>query len=124
MVYQTSPQQHEFNLPYQLGWAKVYPEGDRPEASERSEISLSPGDVLVLGSDGLWDNVPHAEVAALCAAHNGDADECAEAIATLAFGYSCDPEYDSPFTQQARAVQKRGQSGVTGEVSSEERWTI
>lgn len=104
VVYQTSPQQHEFNLPYQLGWAKVYPEGDRPEASERSEISLSPGDVLVLGSDGLWDNVPHAEVAALCAEHNGDAEECAEAIATLAFGYSCDPEYDSPFTQQARAV--------------------
>ena len=89
-------------MPYQLGWTKVYPEGDRPDAADRVEVEMKPGDAVVLGSDGLWDNVPYAEVAALCAEHQGDAEECAEAIATLAFGYSCDPEYDSPFTQEAR----------------------
>ena len=50
----------------------------------------------------MWDNVPHDEVAALCAKHDGDAETCAEAIATLAFTHSCDPSYDSPFTQEAR----------------------
>jgi len=102
VVFHTKSQQHEFNLPYQLGWTKVYPEGDRPDAADRVEVEMKPGDAVVLGSDGLWDNVPYAEVAALCAEHQGDAEECAEAIATLAFGYSCDPEYDSPFTQEAR----------------------
>jgi len=112
VVYKTVPQQHDFNLPYQLGWVKVYPEGDRPEAADRSETRMEPGDALVLGSDGLWDNVPHEEVAKLCAQYSGDAEECAEAIATLAFGYSCDPEYDSPFTQQARkAAENRPEWG-------------
>ena len=103
-IYRTASQQHEFNLPYQLGWEKVYPEGDKPSAADRVEVKLKDGDALVLGSDGLWDNVPHDEIAALCAKHDGDAEACAEAIATLAFGYSCDPEYDSPFTQEARKV--------------------
>jgi len=101
-LYTTPSQQHEFNLPYQLGWVKVYPEGDRPAAAERAEVKIKSGDVLVLGSDGLWDNMPAAEVAKLCEEFAGDAEETAEAIATRAFGYSCDPEYDSPFTQEAR----------------------
>jgi protein phosphatase PTC7 len=102
VVYATPSQQHEFNLPYQLGWIKVYPEGDKPSASERAEVQVQAGDVLVMGSDGLWDNVPAREVAELCTKHDGDAEQAAEAIATLAFGYSCDPQYDSPFTQEAR----------------------
>jgi len=101
-IFRTESQQHEFNLPYQLGWVKVYPEGDKPSCADRTEIEMKPGDAIVLGSDGLWDNVPHDEVAALCAKHDGDAETCAEAIATLAFSHSCDPSYDSPFTQEAR----------------------
>jgi serine/threonine protein phosphatase PrpC len=48
-----------------------------------------------MGSDGLWDNVPHAEVAQTveaCVRGGKDAQETAEAIATLAFEHSVDEE--------------------------------
>ena len=68
-------------------------------------MEVEPGDALVMGSDGLWDNVPAAEAAEVCAAlmaEGKDAQEVAEAIATVAFEHSVDEEYDSPFTQEAR----------------------
>ena len=46
---------------------------------------------LIMGSDGLWDNVPAQEIAAVYAAQRAagkDAQEVAEAIATCAFEHS------------------------------------
>ena len=56
----------------------------------------------MLGSDGLWDNVPRGDVAILCEENGGDAAKCAEQIARLAFARSMDEEYDSPFMIAAR----------------------
>jgi len=105
VVFSTPPQQHEFNCPFQLGWKEFYPESDTAEDVETFTVDVLPGDALILGSDGLWDNVPALEVAEVCAAQVAAgkcAQEVAEAIATVAFEHSVDEEYDSPFTQEAR----------------------
>ena len=105
VVFSTPPQQHEFNCPYQLGWKEFYPESDTAEDAETYSVDVLAGDCLIMGTDGLWDNVPALEAAEVMAAlvkEGKDAQEVAEAIATVAFEHSVDEEYDSPFTQEAR----------------------
>ena len=104
-VFSTPAQQHEFNCPFQLGWREFYPESDRASDAEVFAVDVRPGDALIMGSDGLWDNVPPREVAEVCAACVGrgeTAQETAEAIASRAFEHSVDEAYDSPFTMEAR----------------------
>lgn len=103
--FNTPSQQHEFNCPFQLGCLEFYPESDGAQDVQSSEVLCQPGDILVMGSDGLWDNVAYAEVAEVCkqCVDDGkDAQATAETIATLAFEHSVDEEYDSPFTKEAR----------------------
>ena len=101
-LFTTEPMQHEFNMPYQLGWREAYPETDDPKTADVRKVQLKRGDCVVLGSDGLWDNVPRGDVAILCEENGGDAAKCAEQIARLAFARSMDEEYDSPFMIAAR----------------------
>ena len=56
--------QHEFNMPYQLGWREAYRETDDPKTADVRKVQLT-RDCVVLGSDGLWDNVPRGDVAIL-----------------------------------------------------------
>jgi len=101
-VFKTEPMQHEFNMPYQLGWEEAYPETDDPRKADVKTVRLKSGDCIVLGSDGLWDNVPQEDVAILCKNNEFDSVKCAEQIARLAFARSVDDEYDSPFMVAAR----------------------
>ncbi|OHT02412.1 Protein phosphatase PTC7 like protein [Tritrichomonas foetus] len=52
-VFQTTDTLHGFNFPYQLGSAKR----DNPSDGTYDIVPIQPGDVIVAGSDGLWDNV-------------------------------------------------------------------
>jgi len=58
----------DFNTPYQLtappASAGRQPYGDQPEQSAVSTVQLQDGDVVVLGSDGLFDNLFPHEIAA------------------------------------------------------------
>ena len=71
-IVKTKAMQHKFNTPFQvsrpLKWAG---EGkrraamvicDSPESADCYEIRVKPGDLLVVGSDGLWDNLFEQEV--------------------------------------------------------------
>lgn len=62
-------QQHSFNCPYQLASPTKWPEADTPEAADVYEVELLPGDVVILGSDGLFDNMWDRELEALVAEH-------------------------------------------------------
>ena len=82
-----SPQQlREFNAPYQLGNAPDSPpppEVDRrfetPDDAALARAALEPGDVLVLATDGLFDNMDEEEIVATVERHEGDS---AQALAT------------------------------------------
>lgn len=105
VVFTTAAQQHQFNCPFQLGCPRYYPETDSVDDVQRYDVSVSRGDVLIMGSDGLWDNVFLFEVARVCEEllmMEGSAQEIAESVAGKAFTNSKDEHYDSPFAQEAR----------------------
>lgn len=53
IVFRTHDQQHYFNCPYQIGTDS----SDTVDAGAPIDFELLPGDCVVLGTDGLWDNV-------------------------------------------------------------------
>ena len=59
--FRTAPQEHEFGWPYQLGHL---PTADRPQDCMLASVRVQSGDIVILGSDGLWDNVFDREIAA------------------------------------------------------------
>ena len=48
---------HDFNMPYQLANPMILPETDWPSDADIYSFELQEGDVIVMGSDGLFDNV-------------------------------------------------------------------
>lgn len=44
-------------MPLQLSSPSFYDSGSRPEDADRGVVQLQAGDVVVAGSDGLWDNL-------------------------------------------------------------------
>lgn len=52
IFFQTQEQQHAFNFPFQVGT-----HGDDPNKGESFAHTVQHGDIIVLGSDGLWDNL-------------------------------------------------------------------
>jgi len=57
--YRTPQQEHTFGFPYQLGHQV---NADRPHDAMLAAVPVLPEDVLVIGSDGLWDNVADDEI--------------------------------------------------------------
>ena len=50
-------QQHGFNLPYQMSHASVVAHTDTVAQAQVVQLPLQRGDVLLLASDGLFDNL-------------------------------------------------------------------
>lgn len=57
--YRSPQQEHSFGHPYQLGHHGA---ADVPEDAMLTTMPVYPGDVLVLGSDGLFDNLAEEEI--------------------------------------------------------------
>lgn len=58
-LFRSEEQQHSFNCPYQLG---THPTSDRPNDAESYRIRVQRGDIVILGSDGLFDNLQDEEI--------------------------------------------------------------
>ena len=52
-VFRNEEQQHSFNFPFQLGTSSR----DQPKDAQSFNVKVKEGDILVLGTDGLFDNV-------------------------------------------------------------------
>lgn len=52
-VFRSEEQQHAFNFPYQLGTRSR----DQPRHANAFNVKLEKGDIIVMASDGLFDNV-------------------------------------------------------------------
>ena len=59
MVYRTKEQQHRFNMPFQLSFG---PYSDKPSSGDAWEYKANPGDVVLMATDGVWDNLFDEEV--------------------------------------------------------------
>jgi protein phosphatase PTC7 len=62
LILSLQVQEHAFNTPFQLG---LLPGSDTADMGLGYSLGLAPGDVLVAGSDGLFDNMWDDQLEAL-----------------------------------------------------------
>lgn len=101
LKFRSPQQEHEFGCPYQLGHL---PEADSPSTAMRTELPLGHGDLVVLGSDGLWDNVSDEGVLSIAAeseSRGEPAAAMARRLAAAAFEGSVDRKRGTPYSAAA-----------------------
>lgn len=64
-VFRSEEQQHAFNFPYQLGIRSR----DQPHHAQSFAIKVQKGDIIIMGSDGLYDNLFDKDILALVRQH-------------------------------------------------------
>ena len=122
VVFRTGQQLHAFNHPYQVGFDDQREgEGafDRPEAADVARTPVGPGDIIVLASDGLFDNMHEEELvevvrtwaakhalpdvaASPAPAASAAVQALSQALADAALALSMDSSRDSPFAVLAK----------------------
>ena len=121
VVHKSFEQTHFFNTPFQLS---LPPQelasdvlNDHPESADRYEFNVEDGDVILLATDGIFDNVPDSllveEITSKMASSDSKStsaeelsaklQQAANSIALIARKLSQDPDFLSPFAQNARA---------------------
>ncbi|RYG65439.1 CBS domain-containing protein [archaeon] len=126
IAYLSQQQLRAFNLPYQLGFSNI-PEVsnasfESPSDADTASIPVMPGDVIVLATDGLFDNVDLDEIVGIIAdwearhfspatedsvnARSSKGNEAVQALAEqlvrMAREVSLDTHRDSPFAILAK----------------------
>jgi len=96
IFFETAEQTLAFNYPYQLSSDR----SETPQDADRGSIPIKQGDIIVLGSDGLWDNLYHVEINKMLSSAV-DAQEMAEKLTIAAFQASNDDKRWAPFGQKA-----------------------
>ncbi|KAB2628629.1 protein phosphatase 2C 55 [Pyrus ussuriensis x Pyrus communis] len=111
----------KFNCPYQLGNGIS---GDRPDSAWEECIQTIPGDIVVLGTDGLLDNMFPSEIEkVLVQGGGGDHDldlgcgALASSIANLALYNSFDKHNPSPFSENARKAGFEHKGGKIDDIT-------
>lgn len=58
LVFQTQDTLHGFNFPFQLGSRQI----DKPSDGSYDIVQIKEGDVIISGTDGLWDNMWNIDI--------------------------------------------------------------
>lgn len=118
VAFKSPQQQHGFNFPYQLGAAGSA--SDSPADAEEFLLPTNPGDVVVVGTDGLFDNVFADEVARLASLSKARGDgpaEAAEVVAAFARRRAADTEAATPFAVAAQAMGYNYRGGKMDDIT-------
>eukprot|EP00250_Pteridium_aquilinum_P010927 c19720_g1_i1 orf=887-2500(+) len=102
MIFKSPAQQHYFNFPFQL---ESYGAGDPVSAAECFVVEVAAGDVIITGTDGLFDNLFAAEMETIVvqATWSGmSPDSTAQQIAYLARQRAKDCNRQTPFSAAAQ----------------------
>ncbi|KAF8391099.1 hypothetical protein HHK36_023399 [Tetracentron sinense] len=102
IIYCSPTQQHSFNCPYQLGNDRG---SDRPVSAQIIKVPVKPGDIVVAGTDGLFDNLAEYEIEQAMIKGTGDGlnPMCmASTLAELALYNSYDKYCWTPFSRASR----------------------
>jgi len=126
VVHRSQEQQHYFNTPFQLSLpptelvSQVL--SDQPEAADQYEFSVEDGDVILLATDGIFDNVPDTLLiqemhkVQHCKDFN-TIQQTANSIALMARELSRDPKYLSPFCVNALAAGIEAEGGKPDDIT-------
>ncbi|KAL1144092.1 hypothetical protein V6Z11_A11G205800 [Gossypium hirsutum] len=116
-VYHSPVQQHGFNFTYQLESGDG---GDLPSSGQVFKIPVLSGDVIIAGTDGLFDNLYNNEITAavvhgLRAGFNPQL--MAKQIATLARERAVDKNRQTPFAKAAQDAGFRYYGGKLDDIT-------
>ncbi|XP_062094002.1 probable protein phosphatase 2C 55 [Humulus lupulus] len=103
-IYRSPTQQWRFNAPYQLGNSR-----DTPECAVEVKIAVIPGDIIILGTDGLFDNMFVSDIEEVLRTPPNLSD--AFWLAEYSRHYSLKKDRKSPFSE---AATKAGQPCTGG----------
>ncbi|XP_017020459.1 protein phosphatase PTC7 homolog fig [Drosophila kikkawai] len=111
ILHRSEEQTHAFNTPFQL---TVPPGGgqdyslycDRPEMAVSTRLTLQPHDLVILATDGLFDNMPDSMLLQMLKGIRGDSERDLQASASRlvekARELSLNANFQSPFAIRAR----------------------
>jgi protein phosphatase PTC7 len=99
IIYRSKEQQHSFNFPYQIGTGSA----DKPQHSQRIQIEVQPDDLIIVGTDGLWDNLFDEDIIDVIASAPSDPATISQLIARQAHIVANDKDIISPFSKSARS---------------------
>ena len=101
LKYKSGQLEHEFGRPYQLGH---HANSSRVEDADLVSFYVTPGDIVVMGSDGLLDNLNEDEIkgalSQLLAAGAGPG-VMVQTLLKMAFEASMDRKRITPYSQGA-----------------------
>jgi len=97
IVFRSKEQQHSFNFPYQLGTGSA----DYPSHAVSITVNIQPGDLVIIGTDGLWDNLYDDEIVDI-ALQATEPMTVAQMIARTAHETAASKTVISPFAKSAR----------------------
>ncbi|XP_043711786.1 probable protein phosphatase 2C 55 [Telopea speciosissima] len=116
-VFRSPVQQHGFNFTYQLECGN---DGDLPSSGQVFTIPVAPGDVVIAGTDGLFDNLYNNEVTAVVvhAMRAGlEPQVTAQKIAALARQRAQDKDRQTPFSTAAQDAGFRYYGGKLDDIT-------
>lgn len=79
VVFESENRHHEFNCPYQIGRRTNGSLSGLIDSGEVIDFSLEEEDLLIMGSDGLWDNIFQQEILRVARVWGRKSQEYAEA---------------------------------------------
>ncbi|KAL5704808.1 protein-serine/threonine phosphatase [Ranunculus cassubicifolius] len=116
-VFRSPVQQHSFNFTFQLESGN---DGDLPSSGEVFNVPVVAGDVIIAGTDGLFDNLYNNEVTAVVvhAVRAGLAPQVtAQKIAALARQRALDSDRQTPFSTAAQDAGFRYYGGKLDDIT-------
>jgi len=114
LLLKSEEQQHGFNFPFQLGSESR----DKPEHSQIYKQAIEEGDVVILGTDGLFDNLFKEEILKIQQKHaTSDPKTLAQAVAESARTASVSKTKQSPFAVGAGKAGLRFQGGKEDDIT-------
>ncbi|KZV20196.1 putative protein phosphatase 2C 55-like [Dorcoceras hygrometricum] len=116
-VFKSPVQQHDFNFTYQLESGSG---GDLPSSGQVFTIPIAPGDVIIAGTDGLFDNLYNSDVTAVVvhAVRAGLGPQvAAQKIAALARQRAEDKNRQTPFSTAAQDAGFRYYGGKLDDIT-------
>ncbi|CDW72780.1 serine threonine family 2c [Stylonychia lemnae] len=120
LIFRSKEQQYRFNYPYQCGTNY-----DPPHHADRQEHDIKHNDVVILGTDGVFDNLFHDQIFQCLKPEINysnpdhpinhfnmtDPQSASNCIANTAEKFSYDKTWDSPFSKGARAAGRNRETG-------------
>ena len=127
LLHRSEPQQRRFNCPFQLG---NHANCERPDCAADSQLSVAAGDLVVLATDGLLDNMFDSDIEAIVGKANSKGgmkkkngysakveEYLAWKLAEEAYHKSRDKYFASPFAISSAIAGKKHQGGKVDDIT-------